>query len=73
MTITNLVPRLVNETPSLLGEDGKANLSEVQRQTGLNYRTVRDWYHNRITRTDFEVYDKWCKFFGRDVLVWDES
>lgn len=69
--IVNLVPELLKQR--FPNDKGGINLSAAQRALGLNYRTVRDWAEGRVTRTDFDVYSRWCDFFGVDVLQYKKD
>lgn len=69
MPIVNLVPELLRQR--FPNDKGGVNLSEAQRTLGFNYRTIRDWNENRVSRTDFDTYEKWCDFFGVDVLHYE--
>lgn len=69
---------MINRVPQLVvakyGEK-KVNLKEVEASTELDYRTVSAWMKNRVTRADFPVLEKWCKYLNcnvGDILVYEE-
>lgn len=57
--IVNRVPDLVAEK---FGGKDKVNMSQVQRETGLEYQTVLRWMKSRVDRADFPVLDVWCAY-----------
>ena len=72
MEIVNHLPELV---ANRFGGKDKINLTEVQRQTGLNYATVSDWVKGRVERADFPILAKWCFYLGvgvGDILEYRE-
>lgn len=69
--IINRVPELV---AAKFGGMENVNLSEVQRETGLQYQTVSRWIKNRVDRADFPMLEVWCKYLGvgvGDLLVFE--
>lgn len=62
--IVNHVPELV---AAKFGGRDKVNLSQVQRETGMNYSSVLRWMKNRIDRADFPVLEVWCKYLSVGV------
>lgn len=56
---------IINHVPQLLEKkfDGKPNLLQVQKETGLNYGTVTSWAKDRVDRFDKPVLEAWCKYF----------
>lgn len=71
--IINRVPDLVAEK---FGGKNNVNMSQVQRETGLEYQTVLRWMKNRVDRADFPVLDVWCKYLGvkaDSILEFDPS
>lgn len=72
---------VINRLPILMAEKfgGQENisLSEIQRETGLNYVTVSRWVKGQIDRADFDTLAIWCKYLGvgvGDILEYtDES
>jgi DNA-binding Xre family transcriptional regulator len=71
MPVKNKVPELVAAKYG----DERVNLKEVEAKTGLDYRTVSAWMKDRVTRADFPVLEKWCKYLGvtvGDILVYEE-
>lgn len=70
MTVKNRVPELIAHK---FGGEAHVNLTEVQRQTGLNYSVVSRWYKDRVDRVDLPVLEIWCKYLGvgvGDILVY---
>lgn len=70
MVISNRIPELV---AAKFGDSSKVNMKEVERETGLTYRTVFAWMNNRVTRADFPVLVAWCKYLNcavGDILVY---
>lgn len=59
MAIVNHIPDLVAQ--KFGGEQG-INLSQIQRETGLNYRTIQSWMKRRVDRIDFPTMNTWCKY-----------
>lgn len=73
MVIKNRVPELLAKKYK---KEGKVNLSEVQRDTGLMYATVHAWAHGHVTRADFNIVERWCAYFKvgvGDILVYEED
>lgn len=62
---------IINHLPDLIankfGGADKVNISQVQRETGLNYSTVFRWMKNRVDRADFPILAIWCKYLGVGV------
>lgn len=70
MVIENKIPELVAQK---FGGEDKINMKEVERATGLTYRTVFAWMNDRVTRADFPILQVWCKYLGvgvGDILVY---
>jgi DNA-binding Xre family transcriptional regulator len=58
------------------GGTENVNLKDVERGTGLPYATVYAWWARRVTRADFPVLIKWCKYLGcqvGDLLVYQQG
>lgn len=71
--IVNRVPDLVAEK---FGGKDKVNMSQVQRETGLEYQTVLRWMKNRVDRADFPILEVWCRYLGvkvDSILEYDPS
>lgn len=71
--IVNRVPQLV---AAKFGGEDKINIAEVERETGLNYRTVSGWIKGRVERADFPVLEVWCKYLNcgvGDLLVFQRD
>ena len=71
---------IVNQVPSLVanrfGGADKINLSQVERETGLNYITVSRWIKGQVDRADFPTLAIWCKYLGvgvGDILVYEPA
>ncbi len=71
---------IVNRVPELIAEKfggwEKINISEVERATGLNYRTALSWVKGRVERADFPTLATWCEYLGcevGDLLVYQKS
>jgi len=64
MVIENRVRELII---AKFGGEDEVNLKDVERGTGLPYATVYAWWSNRVTRADFPVLVKWCKYLGCGV------
>lgn len=74
MAVKNRVPELVAERFG--GNKDDINLSKIQKDTGMTYRSVSDWVKGRVERVDLDVLDKWCKYLGvkpGDILVYEED
>jgi putative transcriptional regulator len=50
---------IMNRLSTLMGAR-RLTMLDVARMSGLNYRTVRELYHARARRIDFETLDKLC-------------
>lgn len=48
------------------GDEAAVNLSEVSRDTGMHYATVRGWWEGTVSRVDQESMVTWCWYFGVD-------
>jgi DNA-binding Xre family transcriptional regulator len=71
MPVINRVPELV---AARFGGKENINLSDVQRDIGLNYATVAKWVKNQVDRADFEVLESWCKYLKvqpGDILIYE--
>jgi putative transcriptional regulator len=48
--------------------DGRrVSIAEVSRDTGVNQKTLQDWYNNKVSRYDAPVIDALCNYFGCSV------
>lgn len=73
MPVINQVPALVAQR---FGGQDKVNLSQVERETGLNYITVSRWINNQVNRADFPTLAVWCKYLGvgvGEILVYESG
>lgn len=61
MAIINRVPELVADK---FGGKENVNLSQVQRDSKLDYRTVSAWMKNSVVRIDFPTLESWCSYLG---------
>ena len=61
MAVTNNVPDLI--AAKFDGEEN-VNLNQIQRETGMNYRTVHSWMKRKVDRIDFSTMNAWCKYLG---------
>lgn len=64
MMIISRVPDLVAEK---FGGKDKVNIAEVQRETGLNYRTASTWVRGKPERADFDILEVWCNYLQCEV------
>lgn len=72
MRVINRVPELV---AAKFGGEEEINLTLIQQETGMNYRTVSAWVKGHVTRADFPVLAKWCSYLGvevGDILKYEE-
>lgn len=72
MPVRNKVPELV---AAKFGGAENVNLTKIEEDTGMNYRTVSSWVKGHVTRADFPVLAKWCEYLGvgvGDILVYEE-
>ncbi len=73
MAVINRVPELIAQK---FGGENKIVLLQVQSETGLNYATVSSWVKNQVTRADFPILEKWCKYLNcgiGDLLIYKEE
>lgn len=73
MMVENRVPELIAKK---FGGEDNVNISEVTRDTGLNYRTAFAWIKGRVTRADFPVLEVWCNYLDcsvGDLLVYTKD
>lgn len=64
MRVTNRVPELV---AAKFGGADNINYTEIQAATNMNYRTVSSWVKGHVTRADFPILAKWCKYLNVTV------
>ena len=61
MAVRNNVPDLI---AAKFGGEENVNLSQIQRDTELNYRTIQSWIKRHVDRIDFSTMNTWCKYLG---------
>lgn len=71
--------RVINRVPDLVaqkyGGADKINITEIAEATDMNYRTAASWIKGHVTRADFPILAKWCKYLGvkvGDILIYEE-
>lgn len=70
---------IINRVPELVAQKFKGrriNLSEIQKDTRLQYSTVHRWMYEDINRYDAPALDAWCKYLGvqpGDILVYVDT
>lgn len=69
--------KIVNQLPILVANkfgNGKVNMKQIERDTGLTYATVSAWLKDQINRVDFPTLAIWCKYLDvqpGDILKYE--
>ena len=73
MAIVNRIPVLIAEK---FRDEGKINLKQIQRETGMDYGVISRWVRGKVDRADFPILEAWCRYLHctvGDILVYQSD